>query len=146
MTSSEPARSRRSFATPRVLVVDDDRSMCELVAAALHADGYLVIQAGSGDEAAQQIEMHALASLGQPPFDMLVSDLHMAHGDGMSLARRLRQSGHDIPIVFVTAFPAADVIEQAKLLDAMVLAKPFSLSALRRMVLTTIAAARAVGE
>lgn len=81
------------MATPRILVVDDDPSIRQLLAAELHASGFDVSQAAGGDEAA---EIHRGA-----PHDLVVTDLAMPAGDGFSLIERLRADSR-VPILVLS--------------------------------------------
>lgn len=80
--------------TPRVLVVDDDPALRELLADYLGSSGFVVDAAGDG---AQMRERIAAA----PP-DVLVLDLMLPGEDGLSLARELRRSSA-LPILMLSA-------------------------------------------
>jgi two-component system phosphate regulon response regulator OmpR len=102
----------------RVLVVDDDPALRELLADYLGASGFVVDAAGDG---AQMRERMALA----PP-DVLVLDLMLPGEDGLSLARGLRRSS-DIPILMLSA--RGEEIDRVVGLEMGAddyLAKPFS--------------------
>jgi CheY-like chemotaxis protein len=80
----------------RVLVVDDDALLRELVSARLRAAGYSVIEAASGDEAA------ALMAGANP--DVLVTDIAMPGSmSGWELGERSRLLHPDIPIVYMSS-------------------------------------------
>ena len=82
--------------TPRhILVVDDEHTIREVVRRYLEHDGFSVAEAASGQAALDAIDS-------QPP-DLVVLDLMLPGIDGWSLTNRLRASGHDIPIVMLTA-------------------------------------------
>jgi CheY-like chemotaxis protein len=71
----------------RVVVVDDDPSIVRVVAANLHACGYDVLTAASGEAALNAVETH------QP--DCIVLDLGLPGSDGLEVLRRLRTLDHD---------------------------------------------------
>lgn len=80
----------------RVLVVDDEEAIREIVCAILEAAGYTCKQAGSG--------MEALALLNSGDmFELMLSDLMMADLDGIGLLERTKEKFPDMPVVMVTA-------------------------------------------
>jgi putative nucleotidyltransferase with HDIG domain len=80
----------------RILVVDDEEAIREIVASMLHAAGYACKQAGSGMEAL------AVLSSGEQ-FELMLSDLMMADLDGIGLLERTKEKYPDMPVVMVTA-------------------------------------------
>jgi putative nucleotidyltransferase with HDIG domain len=80
----------------RILVVDDEEAIREIVCAILNAAGYACKQAGSGMEAL------ALLSSGDV-FELMLSDLMMADLDGIGLLERTKEKFPDMPVVMVTA-------------------------------------------
>src|SRR3982750_4138486 len=89
-------------ATPeaRLLVVDDEPNIRELLSASLRYAGFEVATAADGQQAL------ALAESFRP--DLLVLDVMMPGLDGFGVVRRLRQSGRHTPILFLTARDAAE--------------------------------------
>ncbi|MDQ3978955.1 MAG: response regulator transcription factor [Actinomycetota bacterium] len=85
----------------RVLVVEDDASVRDLLVAILRADGYEVHADHEG--------LAALRSLGTFRPDLLLLDAGLPDVDGHSIARRIRQSS-DVPIVFVTGADSPEEI------------------------------------
>ncbi|MGA9392025.1 MAG: HD domain-containing phosphohydrolase [Candidatus Sulfotelmatobacter sp.] len=80
----------------RILVVDDEEAIREIVCAILNAAGYTCKQAGSG--------MEALALLNSGDvFELMLSDLMMADLDGIGLLERTKEKFPDMPVVMVTA-------------------------------------------
>ena len=80
--------------TGRVLVVDDDETVRDVVRRYLERDGHEVIVAGDGESALQLVAA-------QVP-DLIVLDLMLPGIDGLEVCRRLRQR-HSVPIVMLTA-------------------------------------------
>src|ERR1700689_1469376 len=80
----------------RILVVDDEEAIREIVCAILAAAGYHWKQASSGMEAL------ALLNSGEE-FELMLSDLMMADLDGIGLLERTKEKFPDMPIVMVTA-------------------------------------------
>ncbi len=85
----------------RVLVVDDDEALLNLMALALRRRGYQVEQATDGFSA-----LKILAS--QPPFSVLLTDMMMPGMSGLELLREARKLDEHIEVVVVTAAPDLD--------------------------------------
>src|SRR5450432_2563979 len=80
----------------RILVVDDEEPIREIIDSMLSAAGYACKQAGSG--------MEALAVLTSgDSFELVLSDLMMADMDGIGLLERTKEKYPDMPVVMVTA-------------------------------------------
>jgi two-component system OmpR family response regulator len=84
----------------RLLVVEDEPNIRELLATSLRFAGFEVQVAGDGGTAIR------LASEQQP--DLVVLDVMLPDLDGFTVTRRLRESGRHLPIVFVTARDSLD--------------------------------------
>lgn len=78
-----------------IVVVDDEPSIRELLVASLHFAGFDVSSASSGSEAIEVIE--------QKNPDLIVLDVMLPDIDGFTVTRRIRQSGVDAPVLFLTA-------------------------------------------
>jgi DNA-binding response OmpR family regulator len=89
-------RADRSWGTAvrRILVVDDNKKIVEVLSAYLEAEGYAVDTASTGDE--------ALEKAGENPPDLAVLDIMLPGVDGLELTRRF-QADHDTPVILVTA-------------------------------------------
>jgi CheY-like chemotaxis protein len=110
-----------AVAGKRVLVVDDDPDIRELLFTALEDDGFEVVPAANGHE--------ALAAIKTFRPDVIVLDLMMPVMDGWQFARELRARDEDIPLVLLSA--ARDLRAHQKTLAAVdVIEKPFDLSEL----------------
>ena len=117
----------------RILVVDDDPGIRELLTTTLVGDGHTVDAACDGAE--------ALTLLEQRPYDLVLSDLHMPRVDGPSLYETLR-SRHHFPVRFATKLPrvifmTGNPTEHAEFLRGTtdpILEKPFALRVVRKMV------------
>lgn len=79
----------------KVLVVDDEDNISFLVASALRREGLEVKTAATGRDALDQ-------AIGWRP-DAIVLDVMLPDLDGFSVMRRLRDGGHTVPVVFLTA-------------------------------------------
>ena len=80
---------------PRVIVVDDDEDIRDLIVGQLEQERYEVLAAGSLGE------LHAL--MATQAVDLIVLDLNLPDGDGLSLCRELRAQGSGVQIIMVTA-------------------------------------------
>ncbi len=120
----------------RVLVVDDEAEIAELVAEHLRRDGLAVEVVGSGRK--------ALLRLQDEPFDVVVSDLRMPDLDGPSLVAELRARHPALArrVVLITGDAlGAELSEALRDSDLPVLEKPLDLAALRGEVRRMLAAA-----
>jgi DNA-binding response OmpR family regulator len=119
----------------RVLVVDDDVTVREVVVSYLRAGGHTVVEAADGSD--------ALRAMRSDPADLVVLDLMMPGIDGLEVCRRLRAAG-DVPIIMLTALGAEvdRVVGLESGADDYV-TKPFSP---RELVLRVEALLRRVGE
>ena len=93
----------------RVLVVDDDDDNRHIVTRYLELSGHDVLAVSNG--------LDALAQLGQLRISLVVLDMHMPGMDGLEVCRRIRARAEwrKIPIIFLTAAPVDDALEQAAL-------------------------------
>ena len=120
-------------AVRRILVVEDDDALREVLTVALSRDGHTVDGACDGTE--------ALALLEQQPYDLVLSDLRMPRTDGPSLYETLR-TRHHFPVRFATKLPrvifmTGNAAEHAEFLRGTtdpILEKPFPLRVVRQMV------------
>ncbi|MGC5009656.1 response regulator transcription factor [Streptosporangium sp. DT93] len=107
----------------RILVVDDDPHLADLVVMAMRYEGFEAEAAGSGSEAVSRVT-------GNAP-DLLVLDVRLPDGSGLETCRRLRRLGHRFPIIFLTAMGRTeDRIAGLRSGGDDYLTKPFSLEEL----------------
>ena len=107
----------------RVLVVDDEESITELVAMALRYEGFTVETAGAGYPALQRLEDF------RP--DLLVLDVMLPDVDGFSIAERVRRERRDVPVLFLTARDATeDKVRGLTIGGDDYVTKPFSVAEL----------------
>src|SRR3712207_7644582 len=92
--------SRGTTPEARLLVVDDEPNIRELLSASLRYAGFEVATAPDGQQAL------AMATSFRP--DLLVLDVMMPGLDGFGVVRRLRESGRHTPVLFLTARDAAE--------------------------------------
>jgi excisionase family DNA binding protein len=126
-------RPGRTADRPRVLVVDDEASIRELLSKTLALAEYDVDTAPDGRAAIERLR------LGH--YDLLIADLKMPGLDGLSLIREAKRLKSDLPVIIITGFSTeSSAIEAVNLGVAGYLTKPF------RVPQVLAAAARALGE
>jgi two-component system chemotaxis response regulator CheY len=83
----------------KILVVDDNREVCEMLMMVLEAEGHTVMTAESGADATSMFESW------NP--ELVVTDIHMPILNGLELIRRIRLEGRskNVPIIGITAYP-----------------------------------------
>ncbi len=88
-----------------ILVVDDDRAMCDMVAADLQARGHTVVTTRTATDAWDKIS--------SADFDVIVTDLSLGGMSGLDLCERVVANREDIPVVLITAFGSMDTAIEA---------------------------------
>jgi excisionase family DNA binding protein len=128
-----PARSAAAATRPRVLVVDDEASIRDLLAKTLALAEYDVDVAPDGPSALERMRLY--------PYDLLIADLKMPGMDGLAVIREAKRYRADLPVIIITGFSTeASAIEAVNLGVAGYLTKPF------RVPQVLSAAAKALGE
>lgn len=105
----------------RILVVDDEEDLCEILKFNLETEGYVVETANSAEEA---------LTLDLPAFDLLLLDVMMGEMSGFALARKLKSEDatKEIPIIFLTARDTEnDTVTGFNLGADDYISKPFSI-------------------
>jgi two-component system, OmpR family, response regulator len=120
--SSEP-RHATAQARPRLLVVEDDPNIVELLSASLRFAGFDVTAASNGAD--------AVTAVRDAKPDLVVLDIMLPDLDGFEVIRRMRDGGARTPVVFLTARDATDdKIRGLTLGGDDYVTKPFSLEEL----------------
>src|ERR1051325_7708320 len=88
------------FSEARLLVVDDEESLRITTAAIFEKEGYIVDTAFSGDE--------AIDLMSKTDYDLVLTDLHMEGGDGLSVLNRIRQNAPLTISVVLTGFASVE--------------------------------------
>jgi len=115
--------SSNSEAKYNVLVVDDNKSVTEVLTIMLSRRGHRCESATNGIEAMQKVK--------QSNFDAVITDLHMPEMDGIVLIRELHQHFSDLPVMIMTGRPDDSLVESAISAGAReLLRKPFEISEL----------------
>ena len=131
-TATSPGQVSRS-ARKRVLVVDDEASIRDLLSKTLALAEYDVDTAGDGNAALDRMRTGG--------YDLLIADLKMPGMDGLTLIRQAKKMKADLPIIIITGFSTeSSAIEAVNLGVAGYLTKPF------RVPQVLAAAAKALGQ
>ena len=127
------ARPAAGNSRPRVLVVDDEASIRDLLSKTLALAEYDVDVAPDGRSALERMRMY--------PYDLLIADLKMPGMDGLTVIREAKRYKGDLPVIIITGFSTeSSAIEAVNLGVAGYLTKPF------RVPQVLAAAAKALGE
>jgi excisionase family DNA binding protein len=134
---ASPAAARTtptpSAGRPRVLVVDDEATIRDLLSKTLALAEYDVDLAPDGRSALERLRII--------PYDLLITDLKMPGVDGLAVIREARRLKADIPVIIITGFSTeASAIEAVNLGVSGYLTKPF------RVPRVLAVAAKALGE
>jgi DNA-binding response OmpR family regulator len=112
---------------PHIVIVDDEPNVRLVFRTALESVGYTLSYAENGESALKALERGAV--------DLMLLDLQMPIMGGMDVLKRLRDTGHHLPVVIVTAHGSvANAVEAMKLGAIDFLTKPLSPETLRRIV------------
>jgi DNA-binding response OmpR family regulator len=104
----------------RILIVEDDELVADALKRGLAEAGFAVDRVGSAEQAE--------AALATEEFDLAVVDIGLPRVDGLTLVRRVRRSGNDLPVLILTARDGlADRVDALDLGADDYLAKPFEL-------------------
>jgi CheY-like chemotaxis protein len=125
----------------KVLVVDDDSSIVEILKSGLEALGYSVLTA-ENEQGVRSVLEHSTP-------DAIIMDVSMPGTDGISLCREIRCSPDkgDIPVLMLTAFSDEKTFHDAMLFGASgFLTKPFDICEVRNTIEDAIAKAKAKRE
>lgn len=107
----------------RILVVDDDRRILDMVVLHLEDEGYGTRACSDGAE--------ALEALASESFDLVLCDVRMPALDGITLVRRVKEIDPDLPVILVTGETVFDTAVRAVQHGAFdYIVKPFSMQGL----------------
>ena len=117
----------------RILVVDDEVTVCKSIRQALLREDYEIDMAYSGEE--------ALAKEAEQSYDVMIIDLMMPGMSGMDLLKMVKSRSPKVRLIMVTGYPTVRNTLQAMQLGAVdFLPKPFLPSTLRNLVATALKA------
>jgi two-component system, NtrC family, response regulator PilR len=125
--SNQPTHTPSAPTPPHILVVDDERSMRELLAIVLKREGYEVLLAPDGRT--------ALAALERGTVDLLISDIKMPDMTGLEVLRAAKGADPTVEAIMMTAFASQETAIEALRLGACdYLIKPFNVDELKLKV------------
>ncbi|HLT77368.1 MAG TPA: response regulator [Ferrovibrio sp.] len=115
----------------RILLVDDDSDIREVLRDHLESAGHSVVEAQNGKV--------GMVVLGQNPCDLVITDVYMPDGDGIEFITRLHEQAEDLPIIAMSGGGSHDfglhMLAVTSVLGARaILAKPFNCDQLLQTV------------
>jgi len=114
-----------------ILVVDDDRDVCDLLKEALQSAGYAVTATNDPER--------AVPILKEKPFQLVVLDLNMPTKNGLEVLQDIRKFNKSIGVMICTGFPSVETAAEAmRLGGADYIQKPFNLDRFLTAIRTTI--------
>ncbi len=111
----------------KILVVDDERSLREVLSIMLKRAGYAVTEASDGEE--------AISHVNREIFDLVITDLRMPKADGMAVLKAVKSSSPETVVLVITAFATADSAVDAMKQGAYdYLTKPFQVDEVQLII------------
>ena len=112
---------------PRILIVDDESSLREVLSIMLHREGYQVDTAIDGAQAAARLRDHS--------YDLVISDIKMPRMNGLELLRHIKERTPETVVLMITAFSTSDEAVEAMKQGAFdYITKPFRNEEIRLIV------------
>lgn len=122
LRNDEASISARQYA---ILIVDDEPSLCDILAQIL--DGYQVTTVKNGSEAVHILE--------DTPFQMVITDLMMPQVDGFTVLVTAKRANPKADVLVLTGYPSLENERRCRALGCTdILAKPFAVTAIRSRV------------
>jgi DNA-binding NtrC family response regulator len=84
------------MAGEKLLIVDDERSMCQFLSIMLRKEGYDIVAVSNGKKALEQVKAHR--------FDLVITDIKMSGMDGIELLGEIKKTDRSIPVIIMTAY------------------------------------------
>jgi two-component system response regulator PilR (NtrC family) len=111
----------------KILVVDDEQSLREVLSIMLKRAGYAVTSVSDGEEAIEQVQKEI--------FDLVITDLRMPKVDGMEVLRAVKSASPETVVLIITAFATADSAVEAMKQGAYdYLTKPFQVDEVQLII------------
>jgi CheY-like chemotaxis protein len=90
----------------KILLIDDDHLVVKSLARLLEKEGFTISCAESGLKALELIE--------QTNFDLIISDIRMPGIDGIEIAKKVRETLKQVPIIFITGYSDSQSYDRSK--------------------------------
>lgn len=111
----------------KILIIEDEKSMREILKILLEGEGYDVLTASDG--------LMGMASLDKDIFDLVITDVKMPKADGFEVLKRIKGIAPDTIVIMITAFATKDTAIEAMKLGAYdYISKPFNIDEIRLIV------------
>src|SRR5678809_1061794 len=111
----------------KILVVDDEKGLREVLSIMLKRAGYVVTEASDGEE--------AIGYVGKEIFDLVITDLRMPKADGLAVLKAVKSSSPETVVLVITAFATADSAVDAMKQGAYdYLTKPFQVDEVQLII------------
>jgi len=103
----------------KVLVVDNDEVICDLLKNIISSDGHRVVAVQNGVEAIKWIKIST--------FDLVFLDLAMPDISGVEVLKQIKEINSNLPVVIITGYPDSELMDQVLELGSIsVVKKPFT--------------------
>jgi two-component system response regulator PilR (NtrC family) len=123
----------------KILVVDDEQSLREVLSIMLKRAGYAVTSVADGEEAIEQLQKEI--------FDLVITDLRMPKVDGMEVLRAVKSASPETVVLIITAFATADSAVEAMKQGAYdYLTKPFQVDEVQMIIRNALEKRRLTAE
>ena len=104
---------------PRILIVDDEEDLLEMLKFEFEFQGFNVILSTGGDA--------AFATFQKEPVDVILSDIRMPNGDGISFLKKMKEFAPEIPFFFMSGYSEISEDDAIALGAKAYFVKPFDL-------------------
>ena len=113
--------------TLKILLVDDEDHLQEVLGLLLELDGHQVTTAFSGEQALEHAK--------EKKFDLVITDYKMPGMNGMDVVRSIKKENPDTSVVMITGYPTEDTEKEAQKLGVdEYVAKPFHMDKMREII------------
>ncbi len=115
----------------KILIVDDDKDMCNIISTILKQEGYKIFKTYDGKQAIKEISVKN--------YNLVILDYRLPNMDGIEVLQKIRNMGMPINVIMISAYGNDSIKLKAKELGVdQFLDKPFNLSKLFKVVKNTI--------
>jgi two-component system response regulator PilR (NtrC family) len=117
---------------PKLLIVDDEQGIREMLEIYLRREGYDVLTAADGET--------ALAQCHKTPFDVVIADIKMPHMDGISLLNKVKEFSPETIFIMITAFASFETAKESMKKEAYdYITKPFDVEEVKKKIEAALA-------